>query len=141
MSVIFQTAFIIYVILLIFSKILRTKNVTADTIYGAISIYLLIGFSFALYYVLLEILYAGSFYIDDVHNLNNQIDLFDIIYFSFTSLTTLEYGDITPVTSLARISSIIEAMLGVLYLAILIARFVGIFIAQTMESSREKPQE
>ncbi len=138
LSVICQTAFIIYVIILILSSILQTTKVTIDTIYGAVSVYLLIGFGFALYYVLLEILHPGSFYIDDAHNLNNLIDWFDVVYFSFTTLTTLGYGDMTPVTAMARIVSIIEAILGVMYLAILIARFVGIFIAQAMASSKEE---
>ncbi|MBT8378683.1 MAG: hypothetical protein KJN64_05605 [Ignavibacteria bacterium] len=140
-AVICQIAFIVYVITLILSNILLIKTVTSDTIYGAVSIYLLIGLAFTLFYLLIEFLQPGSFYINDVQNLNSQIDQFDIIYFSFTSLTTLGFGDITPVTSIARITSIIEAMLGVFYLAILIARFVGIFIAQTMELSSEKIKE
>jgi len=140
-SIVCQISFIIYVIILVLSSILRSKNVTLDTIYGAISVYLLIGFSFALFYFLIEILHPGSFYYDNVNNLDNSISWIKIIYFSFTTLTTLGYGDIKPLTDMTQIVSIIEAMLGVLYMAILIARLVGIFIAQSIEPSRNKYQE
>jgi hypothetical protein len=54
------------------------------------------------------------------------------IYYSFVTITTLGYGDITPITDLANSFSFLEAVTGQLYIAILIARLVGIHIAQSM---------
>jgi voltage-gated potassium channel len=56
-------------------------------------------------------------------------------YYSFVTLTTLGYGDITPLTPVARSLSLLEAITGQLYIAILIARLVGIHIAQSMKSA------
>jgi uncharacterized membrane protein len=51
----------------------------------------------------------------------------DFLFFSFATLTTVGYGDITPVTTQARSFAIVEAVYGVLYSAILIARVVGLY--------------
>jgi voltage-gated potassium channel len=61
----------------------------------------------------------------------------DFTYYSFVTLTTLGYGDITPVTDPARSLSLLEAVMGQLYLAVLVARLVGIHIAQ---SNEKKPR-
>ncbi|HSG29750.1 MAG TPA: ion channel, partial [Candidatus Krumholzibacterium sp.] len=59
------------------------------------------------------------------------VNLSDLVYFSFSTLTTLGYGDLIPVSTTARSLAIIEAVAGVLYIAIIISRLVGIFIANT----------
>jgi len=58
------------------------------------------------------------------------IQRFDYLYFSFTTLTTLGYGDITPLTDRAYALTIVEAVIGQFYLAVLIASLVGRFISQ-----------
>jgi hypothetical protein len=63
------------------------------------------------------------------------LDIINFVYYSFVTQTTLGYGDITPITAPARSLSLLEAVIGQLYVAVLIARLVGIHIAQ---SSREK---
>jgi len=59
------------------------------------------------------------------------------IYYSFVTITTLGYGDITPTTDLASTFSFLEAVIGQLYLAVLIARLVGVHIAQSMNRKAE----
>ena len=59
------------------------------------------------------------------------------MYYSFVTITTIGYGDITPLTSQARSLSLLEAVFGQLYLAVVIARLVGIQITQSMESKRQ----
>jgi len=65
-----------------------------------------------------------SFYF---RNLNGEHLSIDMIYFSFTTLTTLGYGDITPVSYTAKMWSITEAMIGVMFLAVMISRVVSLF--------------
>ncbi len=133
-SVTSQLAFYVYVIALILINLFRTKQVTSNTIYGAASVYMLIGFSFAILYIFMESFWAGSFFIDKAHSQGEPLDFPDFVYFSFTTLTTLGYGDITPVLSHARSATSLQAILGVLYIAILISRFVSIYIVQSSKT-------
>jgi hypothetical protein len=77
--------------------------------------------------LLVETAQPGSFYVSSAQNLDHMINWSDLMFFSFVTLTTLGYGDITPVTSAARSLAVIEAVFGVLYNAILIARLVGLY--------------
>jgi hypothetical protein len=79
-------------ILLVF--VLTSSQVTEDVLYGAVSIYLLIGAIFNMIYLLIEALLPGSFFIASTHNLDGMIDGADFIYYSFATLTTLGFGDI-----------------------------------------------
>ena len=82
-------------------------------------------------YAILEIVQHGTF-----HGLQGgSFDTQSFIYFSFVTLTTLGYGDITPLTSQARSLSLLEAVFGQIYLAVVIARLVGIQITQSMENN------
>jgi len=123
LSVICRISFDVYVISLILVSLFRAKQVTSNTIYGAVSVYLLIGTMFSILYKFMETLMPGSFFISETRSL-------DFVFFSFTTLTTLGYGDITPVSAYARTATSLQAIIGVLYTAILISRFVGIYIAQ-----------
>jgi hypothetical protein len=131
LSVICRVAFDLYVIALILLNLLRAKEVSANTIFGAVSVYLLLGTLFAIIYALIERLMPGSFFIEPARTL-------DFVYFSFSTLTTLGYGDITPVAPHARIATSMQAIIGVLYTAILISRFVGIYIAQLLDKRSQK---
>jgi hypothetical protein len=79
--------------------------------------------------MLLEAIHPGSI----VSNIGNVLSLSDIIYFSYITLTTLGYGEIIPVNAFARSLAIIEAIIGVMYLAIIISRVVGLFIAKSLK--------
>ena len=95
-------------------------------IMGAICVYFLIGLIWADVFFILETLQPGSFQIPP-----EQVGQATLDYFSYVTLTTLGYGDITPISAPARSLSLLEAMMGQLYLAVLIARLVGIHIAQS----------
>jgi hypothetical protein len=125
-SLILFMAFTAIVILLF---VLRASHVDEDLLYGAVAIYMLIGGTWAIMYTMLEELRFGSFAIAAAHDLDGVITWFDLLFYSFATLTTLGYGDIVPVTSQARALAVIEAIIGVMYLAIIISRLVGIFIA------------
>ncbi|GJQ60779.1 MAG: two pore domain potassium channel family protein [Candidatus Scalindua sp. AMX11] len=125
----FGILFFCFMIISILSFVFREKDVTNNIIYGVIVVYLFIGVTWALIYALIETINPGSFKIAEGH-INIGRSLF--FYYSFVTLTTLGFGDITPLTAPACSLSILEAIIGQLYLAILIARLVGIHIAQSM---------
>lgn len=122
-------SFVIYVLL---NKLFQTKNITMDVIYAAISIYLLIGVLWGILYMLLEFFFVGSFQFPQGMVLKPMYAEFDqdMLYYSFVTLTTLGYGDILPLTPPAKNLSALEAMVGPIYLTVLVARLVGMHISQ-----------
>ncbi|MDO8526107.1 MAG: potassium channel family protein [Deltaproteobacteria bacterium] len=125
--------FLVYTASVILFHIVRDRMVTADTIFGSLSVYLLIGFIWALIFSFIEVAQNGSFIFSPnlVHQLAGQkgkhifAELYYLIYYSFTTLTTLGYGDIVPGSAWARVFSALEAITGQLYLVVLVSRLVG----------------
>ena len=108
----------------LFKEILRTKIIDAHIISGAISIYILIGVFWYLLYMLLLMIDPDSFTFNLPHT--NKLSI-DMLYFSFTTLTTLGYGDITPTSYTAKMWAMTEAMVGVMFLAVMIGRLISHF--------------
>ena len=108
----------------LFREIFKTKIIDSHIISSAISIYVLVGIFWYLLFMFLLMIDPDSFYI---RNFNQEMVSIDMIYFSFTTLTTLGYGDITPVSYTAKMWSITEAMMGVMFLAVMISRVVSLF--------------
>jgi hypothetical protein len=100
----------------------RRRKVDADTIITAVSAYLMIGLSFAVTYMLVALRDPGAFVQSTV---TRALEWQDLFYFSFVTLTTLGYGDITPIVSHARSLAIFESVCGVIYMSTLIARLVS----------------
>lgn len=121
-----------YVAFVIARTVLEETRVTADTVYGGISVYLLLGLVWVVFYSAIESFAPGSFLLGDVPVAQLVADmqatpLFrEFIYFSFVTLTTLGYGDIRPTTDIARMVSTAEAVVGVLFVAVFIARLVAL---------------
>jgi hypothetical protein len=134
LSVIGNLAFNVFVVVLILAKLFRTRDVTANTIYGSISVYMLLCFSFAILYIFMETFSPGSFFLDLSRDIDNRLDYPDLLYFSFTTQTTLGFGDVTPVSPHARSATSVQVIIGVFYLAVLISRFVSMFVARSLES-------
>ena len=103
-------------------QVFRSGEINGHRLRGAIAVYVLIGFLFALLFVLVENLAPGSFEGLAPHPRDHQIR--DAVYFSFVTLTTVGYGDVTPVGEVARNLAVVEALLGQVFLAILIGRLV-----------------
>ena len=122
---------------IVLSDVLKSEKVTTDKIHGAISVYLLIGVTWALLYSLIEGIRPESFLIEhsQVTSVSEYIPHF--LYYSFVTLTTLGYGDITPLTLLAKTLSYMEAVTGQIYIAVLIARLVGLHIAHSMSKDSQ----
>lgn len=126
-----------YIILNLLRYLLKAKRVTANMLFAAISVYLLIGFEWTNVYIFIERLAPGSFIFSHSGQPVDPRHFSDLVYYSFTTLTTLGYGDVYPASDFARTFAILEAITGVLYSAVIIARLVGIYIVQSMEKLKE----
>ena len=117
-------------VLLLRDIVVRSHGVNTQLILGSINIYLLVGLTFAFIYGLVESLHAGSFSgIERAGVAQEPMPRF--IYFSYVTLTTLGYGDIAPLTTTAKTLAYVQAVFGQLYLAILVARLVGLHISSS----------
>ena len=124
----------------ILGYVFRSGSVTMDRIFAAVCVYLLIGFAWTFAYALVEEVAPGSF--DSLHDTGPTDYVSHILglrYFSFMTLTTVGYGDIVPRSATARTMAVIEAVMGQIYLAVLVARLVGLHIVYTigMQSRRD----
>ena len=106
----------------------RATTISAEHVYAALSAYLLAGLYFGLLYWVLEQLRSDAF------TTSGSFSRMTAIYFSFVTLATLGYGDITPRTDVARSVAILEGVGGQLFLAVLVARLVSLY---SMKAKRE----
>jgi hypothetical protein len=113
--------------LFVLVRVLRTERVTGDTLCGAIAVYLMIGLTWCLGYVLLEYLRPGSYAL--AAGATRRATGKDLLYFSYVTLATLGYGDVVPVTDGARSLAVLEGLCGTIYMAILVARLIGLHLA------------
>ena len=117
----FSILFFSYIITIILRHIFKSE-ITNESILGALCVYLLGGIVFALIYAMMELCSPGSFGIG-THGFQN------FLYYSYVTMTTLGYGDITPLSPLAQSFAILEAIIGQFYIATVIARLVAMNIA------------
>ena len=123
------TAFYAFMTVSVFWEFIQTRHVTRDTMYGAVCVYLLIGLSFANLYDLIETLQPESFQINvEIDAPEEKIHWRTLLFFSFMTLTTVGLGDVTPVTVHAQSLVSIQGVIGVLYVAVLVARIVGLYV-------------
>jgi len=129
-----SVVFFLFIIFVLLRNIVRSDEVSVGTIYGVMSVYLLMGVAWAFVYAMVEMVTPGAFdfgalaVTESSSATHGELRFFG--YYSLVTLSTLGYGDITPVTPLARSLSALEAVAGQLYIAVLIAFMVGTHIAQ-----------
>lgn len=123
-------AFLTYVAYLILRYLFETPNVSSDMLYASLCLYLLIGLIWVFIYFLIELALPGSFAISTQQVLPTEprelIGQFS--YYSYVTLSTLGYGDIAPVSRVARSWASLEALVGQFYLAVVMARIVALYI-------------
>ena len=125
LSIVLLILWLGYAVALILTALFRMREVGTNAILGAIVAYVLATVAFGSLYLMVELMQPGSF--TGLPDGGNQAEIQDaLIYFSVVSITTMGYGDITPVSALARSLASIEGMFGTLYLAVMIARLVGL---------------
>ena len=105
---------------------MRAHRVDSEHLYAALSAYLLAGLVFGVIHFIIERAYPGSYGMNGLTMLV-PFNIHEAIYFSFVTMATLGYGDIVPISPAARSFSIVEAVLGQLYLAVMIARIVSVY--------------
>lgn len=103
------------------------NKISPNRIVGAVCIYLLLGVMWSIVYSAIEFFQPGSF--NGLTEVASPGLNPDWIYFSFVTITTLGYGDITPVTQTARSFSFAEAIVGQFYIAVLVAGLVSAYIS------------
>jgi hypothetical protein len=126
-NMVLSLVFDVVIIVVIFRHVFAKEQANSETIFGALCVYLLAGFSFANIYGMVEAFQPTAFYLDPQTNLHLIPNRSDFVYYSFATMTSLGAAGITPVSAQARSVSILEAILGVLYLAVLIARLIGAY--------------
>jgi Ion channel len=112
--------FLGFLVALILRQVLRAGPITSRRVQGSVAVYLLLGLLWAIPYEMIELLNPGSF----GFGLKGRAVLPQLAYFSFTTLTTLGFGDIVPLNPVARSLVVLEALVGQLFPVILIARLV-----------------
>jgi len=121
---IFSVLFTAYVIVIFLKGIFKTPDVDLEVVSCAAVIYLFLGLLWGDLYFILEHVFPNSF------TFAHDVDIHDyhlFNYFSFVTLSTLGYGEITPITRPAKSLASMEALVGQLYIALLIARLVAIY--------------
>ena len=129
--------FLVFTATEILRYVVRARRVTSELIFGAASVYLMIGVVGALLFAVLDLWSPGSLRLPPSAGsaVDDATQFSAVAYYSFVTLTTLGYGDIIPVSRLARSLSTMEAVTGQLYLAVLVARMVGLQIAHSTPAS------
>jgi hypothetical protein len=108
-------------------KVFGNGTVTRDRIGGAVALYMLVGLIWADAYQLIYVIIPGSFAGISAHD--DSVGRSTWVYFSFVTLTTIGYGDITPAARAARSMANLEGLIGQLYPAIVLARLVSLQVS------------
>jgi Ion channel len=127
LSTVLSFVFDVFIVVVIFRRVFGSEQPNSETIFGALCIYLLVGFAFASLYGMVAAIQPKAFYLDPQTNLHLIPNRFDFIYYSFATMVSLGASGITAVSAPARSLSVIEAIIGVLYLAVLIARLMSAY--------------
>ena len=126
----FLLALYLFIIRLMLVQIFNAKYISLNTIGMALCTYVLLGSVWVLFYTPVVAADPNAF---SVPILDQGNAFHTLTYFSYVTLTTLGYGDISPVSNLARNLAVVEALTGTLFLAVLISRLVGSYVSRNMD--------
>ena len=115
-----------FLIKVLINFILFQKEVTKEIIYAAVVVYLLLALLWAFAYLVLDYFYPNSFSFREI----SSPDFYRYLYFSFVTITTLGYGDVSPLTHKAGSLVILEAVTGQIYLVVIVAWLVGMYVSR-----------
>lgn len=134
LTIVHLSVLLIFIIATIYycsRRVLFSGHVDTNKIVGAICVYMLLALAWGLIYLLLETIFPGS--IPGAQGVDWRSRTDNAIYFSYVTLTTLGYGDITPTQPLARYFAYMQALTGQFYTAILVASLIGVRLAERKE--------
>ena len=136
--------FLLFATIILGHRVFYARRVEANMIFGAVSLYLMLGIFCGVLYGVIDMVVPHSF-AGDYHSVPGALPLVkhatkqeNLIYFSFVTLTTLGYGDIIPVSDIARSVSSMQAVLGQMYIATILARIVAMFTRAENGKQKEK---
>lgn len=121
-----QAIFHAFIVAHLLRYVLRDDIMTRDELFAAACLYVLLAFVFAYLYALVEHFHPGAFVINEANNPDGILSWWEMLYFSFTCLTSVGFGEMTPVDNHARSLVMIQQMIGVLYFALVVSRLVGL---------------
>lgn len=127
LNIVLSFIFDVFIVVVIFRHVFAREQANSETVFGALCIYLLVGFGFASIYGMVATLQPNAFYLDPRANFHTVPTRFDFVYYSYGTMTSLGAAGITPVSPQARSLTVVEAIVGVLYLAVLVARLIGAY--------------
>jgi hypothetical protein len=137
-----RAVFYFAVIVSILNHVLRSHRVTMRTVFGACCVYLLVGVAWSDLFMLVDLAYPGSFSVGSpeaaswtIHEGVVAAREFELLYYSLITLTTIGYGDMVPLSPQGRMMAAIEGIIAQLYLAIIVARLVGMELAERRNRS------
>jgi hypothetical protein len=116
-----------FVVVNLLRFVLRAPSVNVEVLCASISAYLMLGLMWTIAYWLVAQVTPTAFAFNTTTGTKESMEGFNAFYFSFITLSTVGYGDITPVSKVARMLAATEAMTGLLYVAVLIARLVALY--------------
>ena len=126
-----RVIFMILVVLIILIDLFRGREVSGDTLAGSVCVYLMLAVTWGYIFLLIEFMVPGSFSFTQGQarmDLWLSQEFFPFFYFSLVTITTVGYGDMSPVTTEAQTFATLEAIIGQVYLTILVARLVGMYL-------------
>jgi len=136
-GMIFWVMFFVYITWSELRTILKQREVTGETISLSIAIYLLLGLDWAVFYIVLHYFQPHAFYLGPAPPpITQSFPIF--VYFSLSTISTVGFGDITPLTLQARYAAVAEAITGQFYLAILVARLMGLYMTRITAADSER---
>jgi hypothetical protein len=121
----FGAAFYFVTVCYLLGYVLRRQTFTVDKLYGGAAAFLMLGLLWAYLYAIVLAFYPGALAAGGAPMASYRIS--DIVYFSYTTLTSTGFGDIIPAHPVARMVCVLEQLTGVLFIAILIARLAGVY--------------
>lgn len=125
---VFFIPFHLFTIICIYRDLFSKERITPDEVRGTICLYVLIAATWSALYYLIELLQPGAFYVTHAGRADHAITWYDFLYYSFTTLGSVGFGDITPVYPLARALTMFQSVAGIFYVAVVVAKMVSQFI-------------
>jgi hypothetical protein len=119
-----NAVFYVFVLTNLLRYVFRLDVMSRDKLYGAVAAYILIAIFWSYLHALTQYFYPGAYAFEGTPQ---ALDIRELIYFSFAALSTAGFGDIAPVTMQSRYLTILEMVVGVMFVAILIARLTGVY--------------
>jgi hypothetical protein len=124
-----------FVVMNLLGFVLRAPSVSIEVLCASIAAYLMLGLMWTMAYWLVDQLTPGGAFSFNPNTGKQSMNGFNAFYFSFITLSTVGYGDITPLSRIARWLAALEAMTGLLYVAVLIARLVALYSSPKSDDS------